>query len=101
MQLYSPPILDEINALALFPGDPVQTCNAIRNSAAAIVFLDSAGSSSFMGTLTLYISDELSMGLLTIFCRVSTADGMTATNSTTFSVLGEVYTCMYRLMYTI
>ena len=99
MQLYSPPILDEINALALFPGDSVQTCNAIRNSAAAIVFLDSAGSSSFMGTLTLYISDELSVGLLTVFCRVSTAGGTTATNSTTFSVLGKVY--MYRLMYTI
>ena len=90
MQMYSPPIVNESGALTLFSSDRVQTCNVIPNSAAAIVFVDSTGSSSFMGTLTLYISNTISAGLLNVFCRVSTAGGMTVTNSTTFSVLGKV-----------
>ena len=90
MELYSPPIVNESGALTLFSSDPVQTCNVVANSAAAIVFVDSTGSSSFMGTLTLHISNTISEGLFTVYCRVSTAGGMTTTNSTTFSISGKV-----------
>ena len=70
--------------------DPVQTCDAIiPNSAAAIVLVDPTGSPSFMGTFTLYISDEQSEGQRTVSCHVTAVDGMVTANETTFSVLGH------------
>ena len=87
MALFSPPIVNESNALLLFAGDG-QLCNIIPNSAAAVeLFVEPP---SFMGTLTLHISDEQSEGLRTVFCRVTAADGMITINETTFSVLGNV-----------
>ena len=91
MALFSPPIVNESNPLTVFSSDPVQTCNVIPNSAAAIVLVDSTGSPSFMGTFTMYISDEQSEGQRTVFCRVTAADGMATTKETTFSVLGNNY----------
>ena len=62
MVLFSPPFVNESNPLVVFSSDPEQTCacDAIPNSAAATVLVDPTGSPSFMGTFTLYISDEQS-----------------------------------------
>ena len=88
MVLFSPPIVNESNALALFSNDPVPTCNPLSDSAAAIILVDTTRSSVFMGTFTLYISEEQSEGQLVVFCRAFSADGMATTNETTFSVIG-------------
>lgn len=93
MALFSPPIVNESNALALFSNDPVPTCNPLSDSAAAIILVDSTGSPTFMGTFTLYVSEERSEGQLTVYCRVSSVDGMVSTNETTFSVIGNM--CMH------
>jgi hypothetical protein len=87
--LFSPPIVNESSAFLLFSNDRVPTCNPRSDSAAAIVLVDSTGSPSFIGTFTLYIPDDQSEGELTVFCRVSSADGIVTTNETTFSVLGN------------
>ena len=91
MVLFSPPIVNESNPISLLSSNAVQTCNVIINSAAAIVLVDSTGSTSFMGTFILYISDEQSEGQRTVFCRVIAADGIVTTKETTFSVLGNNY----------
>jgi methionine-rich copper-binding protein CopC len=89
MVLFSPPVVNESNPLALFSSESVQTCHVITNSAAAIILVDSTGNPSFMGTFTMYISDKQSEGQYTVSCRVSSADGMVTANETTFSVLGN------------
>lgn len=88
MALFSPPVVNESNPLALFSSQSIQTCIVMPNIAASIVLVDSTGSPSFIGTFTLYISDGQSEGQLTVYCRVSSADGMITANETTFSVLG-------------
>ena len=97
MALFSPPVVNESNPLALFSSQSIQTCIVMPNIAASIVLVDSTGSPSFIGTFTLYISDGQSEGQLTVYCRVSSADGMITANETTFSVLGNVY--MARVYY--
>lgn len=89
MVLFSPPIVNESNPLALFSSESVQTCHVITNSAAAIILVDSIGNPSFMGTFTVYISDKQSEGQITVFCRISSADGVVTTNQSTFSALGN------------
>ena len=89
MVLVSPPVVNESNPISVLSGDPVQTCDVVTNSAAAIVLVDTSGSSSFMGTFTLYISPEQSEGQRTVICRVTAADTVVTVNETTFSVLGN------------
>ena len=96
MIMFSPPVVNESNPISLLSSNAVQTCNVITNSAAAIVLVDSTGSPSFMGTFTLYISDQQSRGQRTVFCRVIAADGMTTTDDTTFSVGNNYIVYMYR-----
>jgi hypothetical protein len=98
MALFSPPIVNESNPLALFSIESVQTCRVMPDSSAAIVLVNSMGSPSFVGTFALYIPNEQSEGPLTVICRVTAADGMDTTNQTTLSVLGKYmyqYYCVH------
>ena len=95
LELYGPPFVNENSALALFPSDDVMTCILRRTSAAAVVFVDSSGDSSINVTLVLHIPPEQSLGTFNVFCRVSTANGMNHTDSSTFSVLGRKYLLTY------
>jgi hypothetical protein len=89
MVLFSPPVVNESNPLALFSGESVQTCHVIPNSAAACILVNSTGNPSFIVTYTVYIPNEQSEGQITVFCLVTAADGMITTQETTFSVLGN------------
>ena len=83
MILFSPPIVNESNPLALFPSDT----SIIRpNSSAGIVLVDSTESSLFIGTFVMYISDRQGEGKFSVFCRVSSIGGVVTTRSTVFSV---------------
>ena len=88
--LNSPPIISESNPLTVLTRDGVEHCSVRANSAAGIILVDPTESSLFMVTFTLYVSDEQSEGERTVFCSVSSLDGM-GTANTTFSVLGNVY----------
>ena len=94
MMMFSPPVVEESNPISLLSGDAVQTCNVITNSTAAIVLVDSA---SFMGTFTLYISDDQSEGQRTVSCRVIASDGTPTTDITTFFVGNNYIMYMYRV----
>ena len=88
--------MNESNPFSLFSSDQVQR-NIIRpNLASAIILVDPAETSSFTGTLTLYISNEQSVGQFSVYCRVSIAQSV-AIVSTTFSVLGIRTTMLMRI----
>lgn len=90
MEMFSPPIINESSTVAVSSVPGAQPCNVRSNLAAAIALVDSTGSSSFRATFTLYISDEQPEGQRTLSCRVTESNGMFTTDSTTFSVLGNV-----------
>ena len=89
MELFSPQIINESNAITLFQSDPLTTCRVRQNAGVAIKFVEPTGNESFMGTLTLYVSQELEVGTYTVYCRVSINENITDTDSTTFSVVGK------------
>ena len=83
MQLYSPPIVPESSALTLFSTDPVQRCIVLPSKASACVLVDSPGNSSFTGTLTLFISEEVGdQEDFLVHCRVFTTHGVENTSAT-------------------
>ena len=89
MDLYSPPFVNESRPLTVLSRDPVQRSDVTPNSTATIVLVNSNGSSSFMGRLTVYISEQ-SEGAFNVHCHVSTAEGIATTDSTAFFVLGKI-----------
>ena len=90
MDFFSPPFVNESRPLTVLARDPVGTSDMTPNSTAILLLIKSNGSPSFMGRLTLYISDEHSGSVFTVCCRVSTAEGNSNTDSTTFFMLGKV-----------
>lgn len=91
MVLFSPPIVNESNPIVVLSSQGVQACSVTPNSAAVIILVDPIRSPLFIGTFTLYISYNQREGQRSVSCRVSSADGISA-SETTFSVLGIMYT---------
>lgn len=93
MELFSPPIVEESEALTLFWNDSVQSCNVRRSSAAAMILSDSPESLPFMGTLVLYISSEHPQTTYDVYCRVYTTEGNTTMTSSSFTVMNSKLIC--------
>ena len=91
MDLYCPPLVTLSRPLRLLAREPVGTFRWESNSTATAELLQFNGSSSFMGRLTLYITDEQSLGAFDVHCRASLTDGRSVTDTAIFSMSGEVH----------
>ena len=83
MLLYSPPIVNENNPIALEPTNYLRTCYLLPN-ASGCVLVKPTDNTSFVGTLTLSIPLDQAFGTYTVFCRLNSD-----TSSTEFTVVGK------------
>ena len=95
MEFYSPPIVSETNAFKFHSKDENWTespmCD-IRVSAAAILeVVETPGGIFLTAVLTINIPSDLTWGVHSVFCRVSTIQGDVTTMSSTFTVLDGKY----------
>ena len=80
----SPPI---INALNLFSTAGVQTCMVFTNSAAGCIIFDDSDSTTFEGSLMMFIPSHLDSTLYNVTCEARDDQANSSMSSTTFEVI--------------